>query len=345
MRETSPIQKIFDQAIAERLKASSDKDVDLTKLHKRLHEDALPEVLKIVLDRFNEEAPEILNEYKESEASFIQGNGKRWSEGFDLIEIYLNISRQIGESINTEFRPSAMENDNFFFEANIALHARALLVSREIFWLLRGGFADGALGRWRTLHEISVVVILLSENDPDISRRYLLHRRVQNYKSMLTYVEYQEEANLTPLQDGDLSKARKAYDEILNEHGKEMRHDWGWAAPALNCKKPTFRQIEEHVGMDDWRPRYRWSSQDTHAGYRPIEATLGNSESQQPFLLTGPSDSGLADPAQMMTSSLYTVSDILVRLAPNIDRAIYIIVLELIRDKIGDAFFEVDKKE
>ena len=158
---------------------------------------------------------------------------------------------------------------------------------------------------------------------------------------MLTYAKYQKEANLTPLQDGDLTRAKKAYDEILNQHGEEMRHDWGWAAPALKCKKPTFRQIEEHVGMDDWRPRYRWSSQDTHAGYRPIEATLGNSESQQPSLLTGPSDSGLADPAQMMIASLYTVSDILVRLAPNIDRGIYIIVLEMIRDKTIAAFFDV----
>lgn len=344
MTETSPIQKIFDQAIENHLKTLGDKDVDVAELRRRLHEGTLPKVFKIVLDRFAEDAPEILNEYKEAEASFIQGNYKRWSVGFDLIEIYLNISHQIGESINTEFRPSAAENGNFIFEATIALHARSLLVAREIFWLLKGGFADGALGRWRTLHEISVVVVLLSENDPIISRRYLLHRQIQNYKSMMTYVEYQESANLTPLQDDALSKAKEAYDKILEEHGEEMRHDWGWASSALSCKRPTFRQIEKHVGLDDWRPRYRWSSQDTHAGHRPIEAMLGTAESQQPFLLTGPSDSGLTDPAQMMAASLHTVSDILVRLAPNIDRVIYVNVLELILESIGDAFFKAKEK-
>jgi hypothetical protein len=344
MKETSPIQKIFDQAVENYLKTLDDRDVDVAELRRRLHEGSFPKVFKIVLDSFAENASEILSDYKEAEASFIQGNYKKWSVGFDLVEIYLNISHQIGESINTEFRPSAAKNGNFIFEATIALHARALLVSREIFWLLRGGFADGALGRWRTLHEISVVVVLLSENDPVISQRYLLHRQIQNYKSMKTYVEYQEGANLTPLQDDALSKAKGAYDKILDEHGEEMRYDWGWAASALSCKNPTFRQIEKHVGLDDWRPRYRWSSQDTHAGYRPIEAMLGTLESQQPFLLTGPSDSGLIDPAQMMAASLYTVSEVLVRLAPNIDRIIYVNVLELILESIGDAFFEAEEK-
>lgn len=344
MTETSPIQKIFDRMLEKHLEALDGKDIDVAELRKRFLEATLPNVFRIVWNRFKEDAPEILSEYKEAEAGFIQDNYKKWSVGLDLIEIYLNISYQIGESINTEFRPSAEKNDNFIFEATIALHARALLVAREIFWLLRGGFADGALGRWRTLHEISVVVVLLSENDPDISKRYLLHRQIQDYKAMMTYAEYQERANLTPLQDGALFEAKEAYDRILNEHGKEMRHDWGWAAPALCCKKPTFRQIEEHVGLDDWRPRYRWSSQDTHAGYRPVEVMLGNSESQQPLLLTGSSNSGLTDPAQMMAASLYTVSDILVRLAPNIDRIIYVNTLELILKGIGDAFFEVENK-
>lgn len=331
------VQNTLNKVLIESQKGSGE---DLEEMDKAI-EGASREAAQYLFLRIKEEMFETLSENREIEKEFCQNNYERWSKGIDLIETFIGFCQQIGEAINSEYRENAVKNNDFRFEAIISLHARALLVSREILWLLKGGFADGALGRWRTLHEIAVVATFLSEQDISTSERYLIHRNAQNYKALKQYEEYQEQAHLTPLEEYELQDAKHAYDKILSQYGDEMRHDWGWAALALENKKPNFRQIEESVKLDHWRPRYKWSSQDTHGSYRPHNVMLGTSESSGPVLLAGPSNSGLTDPAQMMSTSLYLVTDILALGSPNIDGRIYSEVLEMFVDEVSSAFLDV----
>ncbi|WP_217430933.1 DUF5677 domain-containing protein [Sphingomonas bacterium] len=49
------------------------------------------------------------------------------------------------------------------------LHARACQVVFEIITLMENGLADGAMARWRTLHEITVVATILAEHGEELA--------------------------------------------------------------------------------------------------------------------------------------------------------------------------------
>jgi hypothetical protein len=123
-----------------------------------------------------------------------------------------------------------------------------------------------------------------------------------------------------------------------------MFYDWGCAAPALAKDKPTFFDLETHLGLDHWRPRYKWASQDTHGTYRHPAALLAMSEAKETLLLVGPSNSGLTDPAHMTAISLVLATNALVQISPTIDRLVCMKILLGISDEIGETFFAVDSQ-
>ena len=215
-------------------------------------------------------------------------------------------------------------------------------MSREIVCLLQGGFPDGALGRWRTLHEVAVIASFLGAQDQIISERYLIHREVEAYKAMRNYHEYEERANLDPIAPEDLEDAKRFRDDLLAHYGDEMKNQWGWAAPVLDNKSPTFFDIECHEELDHWRPRYKWATRDTHASYRPPTTLLGTSEAKEPLFLAGASDSGFTDPAQMTAISLFLATSAIVRAYPTIDRLVAAQILQQLNDDVGEVFYNLE---
>src|SRR5260370_32451533 len=83
----------------------------------------------------------------------------------------------------------------------IRVLVRGCQVTDEIICLLENGFADGAMARWRTLHEIAVVAVVLSHHGEDIAARYVDHQAVESMRSMRKYISCCEELGYTPLSD------------------------------------------------------------------------------------------------------------------------------------------------
>lgn len=71
--------------------------------------------------------------------------------------------------------PEAAASEDHKHGALVRLHGKAVMTAREVMILLRSGYSSGALARWRTLHEVWVVSLLLLEGDDELSRRYLHH--------------------------------------------------------------------------------------------------------------------------------------------------------------------------
>mgnify|MGYP006279082533 CR=1 FL=1 len=340
--EMNTLQEELERLIAEQLSENELDGPDVGNATEQVIHDVLPAAADQVLASMKDLAPETLKYNRELEEGFRQRNYERWARGLDLIEILVAVADETGQAINRAERPQAIEENDARFEAVVMLHGRAILVSREILCLMKGGFPDGALGRWRTLHEIAVVAHFLASQDRDISERYLLHRDVQAHKAMKQYREHQDRANLTPISEEDVEQARNRADAIIANRGKEMKHDWGWAAPVIGRQKPTLLDLEENQGLDHWRPRYKWASQDTHGGYRPPSRMLGTSEANDPVILGGPSNSGLTDPAHMTAISLVLATTALICLKPNLDRLLTQQVCQKLVDEIGEAFLNVD---
>lgn len=80
----------------------------------------------------------------------------RWGVGIERLRMMLALGLEVGERYHKGLRkgkPSVLRGTLSH------LHARTCQITAEIIALLEGGYANGALARWRTLHEIGVSAI------------------------------------------------------------------------------------------------------------------------------------------------------------------------------------------
>ena len=109
-----------------------------------------------LLKALYERLPVMLADHGKQDAGFRRRCYRRWRDGLDQLKMFIVMRKEYGSTFNQRERPRAVREQSYTFEATVALHARAIRVSNEILALLCEGFPDGALSRWRTLHEIAV---------------------------------------------------------------------------------------------------------------------------------------------------------------------------------------------
>jgi len=335
-------QSMIDGMIAEAI-AKHGEDVVTSDLVDKVVNEALPDIANSLYDGLTRSAGKMLREHRSLRRGFVAQNMKRWREGFDLLEQLIVLSQETGEAINNALRPRAALADDALFEATISNHARAVQVARETLVLMVNGFPDGALGRWRTLHEIAVVTAFVSDAGQETAERYILHRRVAEYRRAKNYMEHHQRAQLDPYSAEEMDSLKAAHDAIVAKYGTEMKEDYGWASAALSKPRPAFYHLEEALGLDHWRPRYKWATANTHAPYRPWDATLATSENDKPVLLVGESNSGMTDPAHMTALSLAVATMPVIMLEPNVDRLIMAKIIQRLSKEIGETFARLDQ--
>lgn len=300
-----------------------------------------------LLKRLFERLPEMLADHRKLDAGFRRRCYKRWKDGLDQLQMFIMMSEEFGSTFNERERPRAVGEQNYTFESTVALHARAVRVSNEILALLREGFPDGALSRWRTLHEIAVVATFLAQNDREVSKRFIAHRGIVSAKALKQYVEFLPRSNMTPLEPGNLEAAEALKASLIEEFGPEFKEEMGWAYPVINKPKGiNLYDLEVATGLDHWRPRFKWASDDIHVGSKPYHASLGAAETplDQPILLTGQSDSAFTDPAHMCVISLNLANHALPEAYRTSDDRMVLMALRLLSDLIGETFLEIDRR-
>lgn len=292
-------------------------------------------------------APAMLKSERKNAKQFQNRNFKRWRSAFDQADMIYRSAEEMGDNFRRAFGSEAMEQNNYKFDALSRIHGKALLVFSEAIQLLRGGFPDGALSRWRTLHELLVVAAVLSRSDNEISLRYIAHFVFEQLRAAKLYNKHAEAANLKPIPSVEIEAIEARKVEFQERFGSCMNSAYGWAHPLfLNQKKgwkATFLDLEEMVGMDHWRPRYKWASQHTHAGSQNVMSLLGESESKELVILVGPSNSGFIDPFQMNALHLADITGLLLMLRPNADTKIQSNVLKMMADEIGYIALNAEK--
>src|SRR5690606_25657396 len=144
--------------------------------------------------------------------------------------------------------PDAVREHDYVFEAMTHLHAKALLVTSEIICLLKGGFADGALTRWRTLYETKVVATLLRQEGQELALKYLAHSRVQAWNEVKDDEDDEDDEERQHL------KAQAEY--ALNKFGPELNRRNGWACALTRQKNPTLDKLAQLAGKSDEKMLY-----------------------------------------------------------------------------------------
>ena len=97
---------------------------------------------------------------------------RRWRRPLEGLSMMLTITREFSELVGAPLQEARTKDNRHLVTVLTRLHARACQVAAEILTLLRDGFADGAMARWRTLHEIAVVAMFVRERGDGMAERY-----------------------------------------------------------------------------------------------------------------------------------------------------------------------------
>lgn len=308
---------------------------------------ATDQVLGKLGDLSNELSEEILESLKRGwrrekgrqqrqRAGFERRLNQRWGQGLDRLAMLLIVCREFGDDVNEDLRrPSSPSPSKV--DVLTRLHARACQVVQEIGVLLRAGLADGAMARWRTLHEIAVIAMFVCKHGDDLSERYVLHQRIESRRAGRDYVNCQDRLGYEPMESSEIAELDQLRNDLIDRFGKTYDTPYGWAADQLGVGRPTFSDIERAAGIDHFRAHYRMASHNVHANPKGIFFKLGLLD-EVDLLLTGSSDAGLASPGHSAAISLAQVSTPLVLLHPTLDNLVIAKVMLRLVDEIGQAF-------
>lgn len=277
---------------------------------------------------------------------FIKGFERRliasWKTPLDLLEMHVHIALELGTGFNEQHRQVAKLKKPLLIEVLNRLHARSCQVAAEVLVLLKCGFSDGAMARWRTLHEIAVTSLFIRKHGEKMARRYLCYEAIESYKGAQQYQRYCRRLGHESFSQAEMKEIEDARSGAINEFGKSFGENYGWAASVLKHSNPTFAQIEENIGLNHLRPYYKMASQNVHADPKGAIFRLGLNGER--FLLAGPSNMGLVEPGHSTAISLLQVTSCLLFLQSTLDNVVLVKVMMILSDEIGTAFSKAHEK-
>jgi hypothetical protein len=267
----------------------------------------------------------------------------RWGTALEGLRMLVTVVREFGSNVNSDLRAAPNMDRPQTFEVLIRLHARACQVSEEVICLLCNGLADGAIARWRTLHEIAAVAYLIGQHGEELAERYIAHDIVETRKAARQYERCRERLGQEPLTENELSQIEAKYISALAKYGRDFANQQGWAAEHLKKANPTIAEIQEASNIDHLAPYYRLASHNVHANPKGVFFKLGL-VGESEILLAGPSVSGLADPGHATALSLLQISSALLRLHPTLDTMVAARIMMTLCDEIGESFIAAHRE-
>ena len=226
--------------------------------------------------------------------------------------------------------------------ALIKIHARSILIAREILVLLKAGYIDGAHARWRSMHELGVISLFLLENGISVSERYLDHRYIRQAFESKDFNDYSDKTGYPPYTDEELQNFEKIRSDLVNKYGNDYTYQngFGWI-PTSITKNRNFRELEKLSGIDHLRPYYNWSTNQVHGGAHGF-TFLGVPEvERENILFIGPSNYGLTDPIHSAALSLMHTTMSLLSSEKYPDFMKDLDLLFRFADEIGDTALEI----
>jgi len=340
-KKTGEIKLSLTSADADVLNARINNflEANVPELIEKLQADMTPPMLENLKKRW----PAEKRVYERQITDFRKRLRQRWSRGLGKLGMLIYIARDFGNQLNQDVRAKQTAQDAGVIDVVTRLHARSCQVAEEVVVLLENGFANGAMARWRTMHEIAVTANFIGKHGNACALRYKEHQIVESYRAAKEYDALHERLGYQPIAAAELDKISKQYEHVLQQYGQNFGGQYGWAAADLQIKKPTFKELESNVGTDFLRGHYRMASHGVHANPKGIFFNLG-SLFPSDVLPAGPSNSGLADAGDGAARSLLSASSSLLFLSQNLDYQVALKAMTMLVDEIGAAFLQAHGK-
>jgi hypothetical protein len=275
-------------------------------------------------------------------AGFRERMEETWGKPLGQLRMLLTIAREWCGEAHEEADDSEKEGKSRLKKLMVRFLVRSCQVTDEIICLLENGFADGAMARWRTLHEIGVVAAVISKFGDDIAERYVAHQAVEARRAMRKYMDCYVDLGYRPVGARDAKKIEKRYQAAIARYGDPFKSDYGWAAHHLKKPRPSFADLEAAAGHAMMRAHYQMGSDNVHAGIKSMYARLGLLTDYD-GLLAGRSNAGLTDPGQNAAHTLTQIA-VLVCSSPKLDDLVAGKIMQMLREEIPDSFWQADRR-
>jgi len=330
----------FDDTDADELTRAVDRflEVQLPALIAATAEDLSKKVLKGLKRNWPDE-----HKLQQADLSgFRHRLEETWGKPIGQLRMLLTIAREWCGEVHAASDAAEVHGRTQLDKLMVRFLTRACQVTAEIICLLENGFADGAMARWRTLHEIGVVAAVIAKHGKDIAERYVAHQAVESKKAMEKYLACYQKLGYKPVGARTVKKVDKAYDAALALYRDPFKGDYGWAAHHLKNKRPTFANLEAEAGHAEMRAPYQMGNDNVHAGVKSMYVRLGLLTDYD-TLLPGPSNAGFTDPGQHTAHTLTQIAT-LVCLSPKLDDLVAGKLMQMLREEIPQSFHIADKR-
>ncbi|HAT6977106.1 TPA: hypothetical protein JAN54_02310 [Legionella pneumophila] len=284
---------------------------------------------------------EITDNITKNNEVFFKRNSQRWKEGFIKLEMLREISYQAGVDFQQQFIKYPDYVTDPLLGVLMRQHANACRIIGEIIVLLKNGYPDGAIARWRTLFEILINCMVIDKYGKDAAEDYIKHGVVKSVEGMQEYQKTAKDMNLEPFETNELEEALTLKENLTD--GEEHFH---WARKYTKCSK--MEKLREHVGMERWSHNYKLASKFIHADYYDLKTLFAMAEAKNDLLLAGASNSGLVEPASMAAVTFSHITAIFITTYIKdkkssldfSDNLIYLGLLNSYTNDIGEAFIK-----
>jgi hypothetical protein len=285
--------------------------------------------------------PDQARSEQESLALFQHHQWRRWRKGLSGLAMMLTITRELGGQLAAQYSATPDRLPHVL----IRLHARACTVADEVLTLLQAGFADAAMARWRTLHELAVTSLFLQERGEPFAERFIAHEAIDALKAARLHQKHARRLGLERLHRRDVDRLKRLVLRRVATFGPSFNRPYGWAANGPNDYVRGFDDVEKRTSLSHWRPSYKSASHQVHATPNAMFewiATYGGG------LLGGRSMLGVAQPGQRTAISLNQVTAAVAtsrKPSPTFDTVLTLKILSLACTQTINEFIEAHRKQ
>jgi hypothetical protein len=335
MSEDNLFESLLEHA-QEELKKSG-KELDFEQLFKY----ALKQLIEIMQSNEEKNIKKLNDEY----GAFNKRNYLRWKTGFQKLEMLRQISIDAGMEFQKQFLKYPEYKSDPLLGVLMRQHANACRITGEIIHLLKGGYADAALARWRSLFEIVVTCLVLNKHGKEAAVDYIKHGKLKSIEGIEEYQKTAVEMNVKPYSKEEIEQAIALKELLL---GNEKSYHWA----TKYTKYGKLEKLREYVGLSKWSHNYMLASKYIHANYSEMLSLFAMSECNQDLLLIGQSNSGMTGPAHMTAISLSQITTIFLKTYINdkntkldyINATFFISLLKQYTDDVGNEFLKCSQQ-
>jgi hypothetical protein len=340
MQERDWLEKIFKKSL-EKAKPDLEYTDDNFEEIYELIEKSMPSLIESFEKHINIKSRKILKENRRNISKFNKRLNKRWKTAIDQLEIFIAFNLEYGIIVSDTYRKK--KPNDIKFETLLRLHARACQISNEILVLIKNGFADGAMARWRSIYEISILANFLEKGSEELCQRYLDYYFIENHFETLEYQKNCERLGCERLSEEEILDSLKSVEVQKEKYGNDFGRLYGWIGDALPKKKWNFAGMEETIEFKYMRSFYKMANNFVHSGAKGFIFNLGQFDSNE-VMLAGPSNYGFADPGQNTAFSLFQTTLTLSEFDTYLEDSLYIKIGANMLDKLGEEFLLIQKK-